>query len=342
MIISFLRSSSYNEWDLCQHKYFLTYCLGLPNHANKAAEKGSIVHKALELLARRKLAEQEGRTHFEDDEFGVFDVKFAEPDTMLELAYVKLSESHPEYTWTASDYTDCVKWLRVALTWGSGAFSPLERTIVQPEQYFEFTIDEPWACYEYTLPDGRRIKGNLAIKGTLDLIAKQGDGIELIDWKTGKRRDWATGEDKDFDKLMVDPQLRLYYYAACRLYPDIENIYLTIFYTQAGGAFTLPFTRELLPEIENMLRVRFEEIRASQTPSLIWPNFKCGWCHFSKHTLKGEPTSDYNESICNVTRQEVLSLGLDRVMKKRAVPGGFNEYGQGGGRSENTSKAYGR
>jgi hypothetical protein len=101
--------------------------------------------------------------------------------------------------------------------WG-GMFNPLNMTIVQPEQYFDFTIDEPWARYAYTLPDGRRLEGQLALKGTVDLIAEENpETLHYTDWKTGMRKDWATGKPKDWKKLRDDPQLRLYHYALSRL-----------------------------------------------------------------------------------------------------------------------------
>jgi hypothetical protein len=40
---------------MCQHQYFLTYILGLPRRSNKKADKGTIVHKVYECLAKTKL-----------------------------------------------------------------------------------------------------------------------------------------------------------------------------------------------------------------------------------------------------------------------------------------------
>ena len=55
MIITYLRSSSVSSYSWCQHKYWLTYNLGFKDDSNKKAEKGNVVHKALELLANKKL-----------------------------------------------------------------------------------------------------------------------------------------------------------------------------------------------------------------------------------------------------------------------------------------------
>src|SRR5690606_34355557 len=58
---------------------------------------------------------------------------------------------------------------------------------------------------------------------------------------TGRRLNWATGEEKTHEKLKDDPQLRIYHYAVSHLYPDIENIYITINFINDGGAFTICF-----------------------------------------------------------------------------------------------------
>ena len=80
-------------------------------------------------------------------------------------------------------------------------FDPRNRNILCPEQQFDIVIDKPWAEYEYKTTK-ETIKGQLAIKGTIDLITQiNDDTLEIIDWKTGRRLDWATGEEKTQSKL---------------------------------------------------------------------------------------------------------------------------------------------
>lgn len=85
MIITYLRSSSYNTWDFCQFKYYLDYVLAFRSPANQKAEKGTIVHKGLELLAKAKFAKQNGKDSFYDEEFGYFEVGNVSPDIALQL-----------------------------------------------------------------------------------------------------------------------------------------------------------------------------------------------------------------------------------------------------------------
>ena len=41
---------------------------------------------------------------------------------------------------------------------------------------------------------------------------------------------WATGEEKTQEKLEIDPQLMIYYYAVNKLYPEIDNCIVTIYF----------------------------------------------------------------------------------------------------------------
>ena len=82
------------------------------------------------------------------------------------------------------------------------------------------------------------------MKGTIDLITKPSeDTLEIIDWKTGRRLDWATGQEKTQEKLETDPQLMIYFYAAKKLYPEIKNCIVTIFFINDGGPFSVSFNK---------------------------------------------------------------------------------------------------
>ena len=45
MLVTYIRSSSYNNYSFCQMQYFLTYVLGYQTDSGKKAELGTIVHK---------------------------------------------------------------------------------------------------------------------------------------------------------------------------------------------------------------------------------------------------------------------------------------------------------
>jgi len=333
VIVTYFRSSSYNSWDFCAHKYFLSYVLGLPDrpHNNKA-DMGNAVHKALELLARKKLAEQEGEPTFTEDETGTeFDTASFSVEDAIEAAWAYIKKKAPHWEWNTADYRRHRKLTFAALEWDNGMFNPLNRTVLCPEQKFDFVIDQPWAHYDYELPDGKRLQGQLAMKGTVDLVLSvdgMPDVVEYCDWKTGARMDWSTGKKKDYQKLRNDPQLRMYHWALSKLYPNARSIIITIFFVADGGPYSLPFNQEDLAKTEAMLKRRFEVIRECDNPRRIKPDRKCSWCWYDK-TIYG----DTNQTVCDHIKQELVHIGINRVTEKYGNASAYLHYGEGGGRS---------
>ncbi len=319
-------------------KYFVDYVLGWHSPANIAAEKGSIVHKALEMIARVKFAKQKHQLEIED-EIGKFKIADLTQEIILNLAYHNSVEKTKQwYDWNDSHFEDCKKWLNIALKYNNGMFNPMKQEIIIPEKYFDITIEEDWAKYNYKLPNGKQLEGQLAIKGTMDLIAKVDDNTyEMIDYKTGKRKDWNTGEEKTYEKLCTDAQLRMYYYAASKSFPNIKQIIVTIFYINDGGPISMCFTKDDLEKTEEMLKKRFNAIRNTHKPKKIYPNWKCSkLCYFGKHDMNhNKITADeYKEkSICAKIGNELLTLGMERVMMKHNRDETFKAYSEGGGRS---------
>jgi hypothetical protein len=336
--ITYLRSSSYGAWDFCQQKYLIDYILSYRSPANKKADKGTIVHKALELLAKFKLALQEKKIAFTDEELKVnFTTASYDIHQYVELAYNHFSRRTADiYDWLDSDRDDCHQWTVNALSFNDGMFNPLYREIVSPELYFDFEIMKPWAEYDYLLPNGKRLLGHLALKGTTDLIVRVPDNaemLEMIDWKTGKRKDILTGKEKGYEELQKDPQLRIYHYAVCKLFPKIKQFVVTIFFINDGGPFTLYFDKTDLARTEKMLEERFDKIKNTVRPQLIYPNWKCKYlCWFSKHDVNNNEVDDYNKSCCKEIRDNTVKLGLDKVLLKYGDLDKLSNYGGGGGR----------
>jgi len=50
MIITYVRSSSYNNYSYCEMQYFMTYVLGHQSKSGKKADMGTMVHKVMEVL----------------------------------------------------------------------------------------------------------------------------------------------------------------------------------------------------------------------------------------------------------------------------------------------------
>jgi ATP-dependent helicase/DNAse subunit B len=331
MITTYLRSSSYSAYDFCPHKYYLQYVLGLFEPSNKKADKGNIVHKALELLAKRRIAELRNEERVSDIEvFGEDSIpaKSISPEFALEKAWAHCTSKFTNHQWEIADFNWCEKAINIVLDFNKGMFSPLNMNVLAAEQRFDFEIIKPWSHYKWG-----DIEGYLGLKGTIDLIVQPYENvIEIVDWKTGQRKDWNTNEEKTIVKLEDDPQLRIYYYAARQLYPDIQDVFITIFYIMDGGPFSICFSGNELERTEEMIKERFEKIKSTQRPKLIYPDWKCTkLCHFGK--VKIGPNED-DKTICMHHKDEIIQLGIDRATKKYADMNKLTKYGAGGGKYE--------
>jgi len=286
-IITYLRSSSYGCHDMCPMKYYLEYNLGHKGPPNIKAEKGTIVHKVLEVLADVKLHGQNGRKRFDDEIAGRINLANYDIDKIVDKCYDYYS-SHSVNTWKPLDRKHCRAWTYKALEYNKGEHDPRNSDIVKAEQAFDIEITKPWAMYDYELPDGERLKGFLSIKGTIDQVSRiNKNTYQILDWKTGKRINWATGEEKDYAALTKDHQLMMYYYAATHIYPEIDNIQLVIYFINDGGPFTICFSKEDIPRIEDMLRRKFEAIKNTAAPALK-KTWKCTkFCHFGRTSFEG-------------------------------------------------------
>lgn len=339
MIVPFIRSSSYTAFDMCQQRYFLEYCVGIKPPSGRKAVLGSIVHKGLELLARKKLSQQNSELDFFDEELARrFPVSIT-PDQAIEDSHAFYTSKESHHTWKPADFKQVRKWMWDALLLDDGLWNPLNRRVVAPEIYFDLTIEQPWATYDFLLPNGEKLQGQLAIKGTMDLVTEIGNGVwELVDWKTGKRLDWATGQVKDWAKLRKDPQLRLYHYALSRLFPKVKNIVVSIVYIQDGGAFSMPFGPEDLVATEQMLKRRFEAIKNTVRPKLKKSWHCTRFCHHGMNNYIDANGNDTGRTVCEHFRDEVVQIGLDGVMKKHADVKALTSYGSGGGQTNRDAK----
>ena len=146
---------------------------------------------------------------------------------------------------------------------------------------------------------------------------------------SGKRLDWATGKEKTVEDLQKDPQLLLYYYALKNLYPD-WSFYVSIYYVNDGGLFDIVFDEKDYAKAENMLRQKFEYIKAVKLPKQIsndQQNWKCTkLCKFS------EIDPESGKTICQHFHDMIKSKGIDAVTRDHANLKKITKYQDGGGR----------
>lgn len=329
MITTYFRSSSLNNWKYCQLQYFMTYVLGHYSPSGKKADLGTITHAVFETLAickKRTQAKKLKKMKVTQEPLG--DFSFSEDELYTDaFVYSVLNKSFDYYKtncdhnfFTSKDYDFCEKMVWDTLGYNNGQFDPRNRTIVDTEPHFDIPINEPWAKFSFEGPNGP-IEGNLAIKGTIDLITELPDRtIEVIDWKTGQRLDWATGERKDYDKLMKDTQLLLYHYAISKIYPKYSNIIMSIFFCRDGGPFTLAFDEDDMKEFLQTLKKTFEEITSNKFPKPInssRSSFKCEkLCHYYKTNWP-----DTDKTMCHYIEDKIYTIGIDETVKTCSRPG---------------------
>lgn len=354
MIITYTRSSSYNNFEFCQQQYYITYNLGLYNASSKKADQGSAVHKVMEQLAECKKYIQDnpnsdeiiidglsGKLRFNRSDFlkeetlsndNVDIINKSRINKNVYLTECKIKYGHKRYgidiverllqesceyfstkspePWTGISFKECVNWAWMLLDYGTGEYDPRRRKIIKPEQHFNIPIDLEWAKYKYSL-GGEEFSGDYSIKGTIDLITEvDSDTIEVIDYKTGQRKDWSSGEIKTYSKLCEDTQLMLYYYALSKIYPQYKNIMITIFFIRDGGPFTICFDQEHKEIFESRLKEHFFKVQNCIVPELCSPNqldFKCTrLCNYYKNNWPGT-----NKNICATIRDSILENGIE-------------------------------
>ena len=329
MIITYFRSSSYGTHNMCEQQYFFDYVMGYRSPSNKKADKGTIVHKVLEILAFVKYYEQKKQYTFVDDIVGEVDIYSYDLDLIIDQVYHHYTTAFDHHAWSEKDKSDCSKWVYKAINYGNGMFDPRKRNVLCPEQQFDITIEKPWAKFDYDY-QGNKLTGNLAIKGTIDLITTiNEDTLEIIDWKTGRRLDWATGQEKTQEKLEKDPQLMIYYYAISRLYPNIKSCIFTIYFINDGGPFSMTFDESDLHKTEYLLKQKYDHIRNCSNPRLS-KSWKCTkLCHYGKSTFKDtniDPLIEYRDgqtcqkdnfmTMCEQLKDDTQLYGIDRVVDK--------------------------
>jgi len=192
VITTYFRSSSIGTYNFCNLKYFINYALGWQEQSNAKADWGTTTHAVFETLAICKKRLQTGkRARMKINQDPIGDFSFTESELYTdEFVYKVLNRSFefykkhcPHSVFDSKSYDFVEKMVWDTLRYNDGQFDPRNRTIIDTEPHFDLVIDEPWAKFSFDGPDGP-IEGNLAIKGTIDLITELPDRtIEVIDWK---------------------------------------------------------------------------------------------------------------------------------------------------------------
>jgi len=302
---------------------------------------GTILHKVMECLAWAKLAVQNGENTFTDDVSGTLTInedRLFDPQ-LVELLFEKSFNYYSSPNKSIHPYTDKDKamiwqWCCDTLEYYDGMFDPRSRDIVAPEPHFDFEIDEPWAAYEYKMPTGEVLTGNLRVRGTIDLVTRIFPTMyEVIDWKSGKCLDWGTGKEKCFEDFTVDPQLRIYHWALQKLYPDVKTFAMTINYVRTKGPYTVAYDESDMEDTMKMLRKRFEVIKTNVRPKLKSPSNKHWFCKYVcwYGTQKNPAHTEGCQTTCQYIAEKTRKRGMNTVMLEDTAPGHKIDYYQNPG-----------
>lgn len=144
---------------------------------------------------------------------------------------------------------------------------------------------------------------------------------------SGKRLDWATGQEKTQEKLEKDAQLRIYHYAVKKLYPHLDTVIFTIYYVNDGGPFSMVFHDSDLKDTEDMLRQKFEVIKNTRKPRLNRSWMCSKLCSFGKTTFENthiQPIEEYRDgqvckqgstmTKCEQVKHDLELYGIDATM----------------------------
>lgn len=291
MIVTSLRSSSINEFKSCPMSWFCQYNLGWSGGTNMAAIKGTIVHNVLETLALLKKADQEGKKHIKLSNDILHTKDYLQTNKSLDKLTKKIYKLHTkkyDLAWTTKDEKDCITWVRKTLDSWSGEFDPRYRNIIDAEPFFDIEIIKPWSAYKYELPNGEILQGFLKLRGTIDLVTQLDNNkknLEVIDYKSGKRKDWNTGQIKTIDDIKNDIQPRMYHYVLSKQYPDLP-IMVTMLYINDGGPFSVYYNDDDIDKTENLLQNHFKQIQEA-TPT-CHKSWKCNrFCTYGMTTFQG-------------------------------------------------------
>lgn len=183
--ITYIRSSMLSCKKMCELKLVGEYMLGWTGPSNQKADKGTICHKVMEILACAKLGQQNKEKYYIDDITGkvTTNVDKINIDSIIDSVFDYYSKAFNHHDWSDKDLEDCRNWSWGFINYNNGKYDPRKLDIIQPEAQFNFDLPEEWAKYEYQYK-GQTLTGTIAAMGTIDLTTKIGNNTyEICDYK---------------------------------------------------------------------------------------------------------------------------------------------------------------
>ena len=263
MKIHTLSASKIKTFKQCEFKYYIEYHLALDTGTTFAAEQGSMIHVVFEKFGEAK---RDGIDHPTIESTWYDEVLYAYREEELwklsEKALVREKTCDGCGHFNSGDcqiagkpidtFAGCPKdefadaiWLIEKVINDKTLQSPLNKKVVQVEQWFELEIDD----------NGEKIP----VVGLMDIVTElDNDTIEVVDYKSGNYT-------QSYNECLKDPQLLIYHFAARRSYKNYRNILVTIYYLRKKP-MTLAFSPADERATENALKKYWTLIKSNESP----------------------------------------------------------------------------
>lgn len=271
-------ASAIGLYNHCPFSYFMRYILGMESKAGKAALQGTIVHKALEWMAKLR---KRGKTNIDpmwllhrawDEHIA------ASPEIEIRKVTTRIDKETGGFK-EAADFKKCRVAMEVVLA--DPYVNPYNNNVVDSERWFALEMPgDEWKCLD---KDGS--EHQFAVRGFIDLVNEiDNDTIEIIDYKTGSRKDFYTQQPIDEDVLTREVQPRLYHLAAYFLYPQYKNILITFYYTNSGGPVTIALSPD---DLATTIATLYRFMTTVRKDTLMRRNrwWTCKMCSFERNGM---------------------------------------------------------
>ena len=280
--VVYYRSSSIVEYTNCPLRYFANHCLGLRYPAGPKAIAGTMFHSVMEYLANAKLNHEDvDGIDLEVLTKDIYDKTVDSIDfkRVPKTYHRKSGERKSIEAWIP--YKDLKQSVTNVMQMQPRSFDVRKMDIVAVEQKFDVEIKEPWSGYDFVFRN-KHYKGNLRLKGSIDLIVRNEDGtLSIIDWKSGRSEDMNTGEKKTMEDYQNDFQMAIYYMVT-RKYLGMDVSDVTLCFLNEGQCYTLYFDEDLVLE---GIKTVFEEMKQAEKPLKKDSDFCVKFCPYCKHTF---------------------------------------------------------
>jgi hypothetical protein len=347
MIRPYVSKSAIECYDQCQLKYYIGYHLNYKDPGRKKTILGTMCHAVMECIALIKKEIQDGKTDgilecelgsiiwdevsfmiptvLSDDDVLVINKSRINKKTycgdcnlrkgsvrigrdfvnsLIETAWQKWTKETVEdvkfwnQEWEKCDKRDLVNY--VWLVCENFEIRDKSIEVVDVEKEFDIPIEHP----DCKLENGDYIR----VKGFIDLVYKINGIYSYIDYKSGIRVDFATGETKGLQELSEDLQLCLYKYAMQKLY-NVETVVGSILFLRDGGVFTPYFRDDSTEQVFKIIHKHINELR-NCIPQPVSENRDDWKCKYLCGNFRRNSFSD-SKSNCEVIRDSVRENGID-------------------------------